>query len=98
MSWNTTIITGTVWEREFAFTIATVPVDLTGYTATARIGGITLSTGSGIVIDGPAGTVTVTASAIDTAGLHDGVVPFELDVISGGGVPLPRVKAMVTVE
>lgn len=53
-----------------------VPIDLTGYTARLTIANdsgpvLTLTTGSGITIDGPAGTITITLSAAETADLPD---------------------------
>ena len=69
------------------------PIDLTGYTAKMQLrlkygaptAALTLTTGGGgIVIDGPTGTINITATDEQTLTLEPTFYVYDLDLISGG--------------
>ena len=69
------------------------PIDLTGYTAKMQLrlkygaptAALTLTTGGGgIVIDGPNGTINITATDEQTLTLEPTFYVYDLDLISGG--------------
>lgn len=66
-------------------------VNLTGYTARLqvrdRVGGevlLDLSTGDGITLGGPAGTIALAISAVDTAALRFSQAVYDLELTSAG--------------
>ena len=85
---------GSTYVRQFQFTIGDLPWDLTGYTAKMQIrksapetyAPITLSTypGQGLIIDGPAGIITMTLTATQTGTLLPSSAVYDMEVYLGG--------------
>jgi hypothetical protein len=93
-SWRTRIDTGLAWSRTLTFAQNGSPLDLSGYTAAATIGALTVATS----VDGEAGTVTLSLTAEQTATLPPRQTAGRVDVVSGGGVPLPRIHVNASVR
>lgn len=102
-AYNMVIAPGRLWTATFTYRTKSTGalIDLTGYTAELRIGDdLTLTDGAGITLGGVAGTATVVISAVQTAALVSASGVYELDVISGGGVPVANepLQGAYTVE
>lgn len=84
---------GATWNLYFTWTINNTPVNLTGYTAALQVRGnvrdttaqLSLSTGSGIVLGGSAGTVSATATPTQTRALLPGKAVWDIELTSPGG-------------
>ena len=107
--YNFTIEQGATLTRTFtAYTDAdaTLPLDLTGYTARMKIRQdpsatviISLTNGSGITLGGTAGTIIVVISAAVTTTLDDGYVyRYDLELIAADGAVTRLVKGLITVD
>lgn len=85
---------GATWDRTFTATIDATPINLTGYTAAMQVRDaadsatalISLTSSSGIVLGGSAGTIAVTISAEVTSAIVAGSYSYDLEITSGGGV------------
>lgn len=83
------------------------PINLTGYTAKMQlrlqygdpVAALTLSTdvGGGIVIDGPTGTINITATDEQTLVLEPTFYVYDLDLITGGTITR-LIQGQVTVR
>jgi hypothetical protein len=89
-TYNSTVWCGATWDKTFTWTIDTVPVNWTGYTAKLQIkehlnstSVITLTSGSGITLGGSAGTVAVTISSTLTGAVTPGQYIYDLEVTTG---------------
>lgn len=88
---------GGTYRRTFTWTVDTVPVDLTGFTATLTIRSApsadtavaTVTSGSGLTLGGVAGTVAVLITDTVTAAIHPGTYVWDLFLVSGGGETTP---------
>lgn len=98
-TWRITIEQGATWKTAVTVTGR----DLTGCTARLQVREtyaspaplLTLSTGDGITIDGPAGTITLVITAAQTAALaaRDGVHRlgvYDLELINPDGITVER--------
>ena len=93
-SYDLEIEQGATFSLLMTWTISSVPVNLTGYTARlqARIDVdetstiLSLTTASGITLGGAAGTITLDRSAAQTAVLPQGQYVYDLELESSGGV------------
>jgi hypothetical protein len=82
---------GATWDRTFSTTLGGTAIDLTGYTAAMQVRDaadsatalISLSSGSGIVLGGTAGTLQVTIASSVTAGVAAGSYSYDLELYSG---------------
>ena len=97
------IAPGRRWTVTFTYSLRSTGelIDLTGYTAEFRLGDeLTLTQASGITLGGVGGTVTVVMTAVQTAALTSKSGPWELDVVSAGGVPVANepLQGSYTVE
>jgi hypothetical protein len=74
--------------------LATAPVDITGYTAKMQMRSypdsptavLTLTTGDGITIDGPTGTITLHATATQTGAVNQGPYDYDIEIYQGSSV------------
>lgn len=98
MLWKPIIDQGLAWQRTLTYKIAGTAVNLTGYTATVRIGGVVITSAAGVTLGGSAGTVQMNLTAEQTAQLNTGGITIEVDLVSGGGVALPRLVNTATVQ
>lgn len=82
---------GATYSKSFLVKIATVPWNLTGYTAAMQVREsadadtilLSLTSGSGITLGGTAGTIDLLISATDTAGVPAGSYSYDLELNSG---------------
>ena len=91
-----TFVLSFVWYTG-TITVPGAPVNLTGYTARMQIrvkqGDPVLwegAVGDGIVIDGPAGKVTITLTDTDTDAFTVSTAVYDLELIAPGGSPVVR--------
>lgn len=94
--YNTTIDQGSVWSVVLVYTDSNnTPVNLTGYTAAMQlrqnynsdIADLTLTTANGgITIVGATGTITITATAVQTGALDPGFYVYDLELTSGSNI------------
>ena len=99
---------GTDFVLPIAYTDATgTPIDLTGCSAALMIRRafddaaplVSLSSsGNGIVIDGPAGTLLITIDASVTATLAGGTAVYDLKLTDGLGNPMRLIEGNVTIS
>lgn len=75
--------------------IATVPIDITGYTAKLQLrtfpssvnAVLTLTTeNGGITLDGPNGAIAIHATATQTGAINDGPYDYDLEIYQGSSV------------
>lgn len=62
---------------------------LTGLTFTAKIGGVSLSSGSGLTIDGTHGTIVVALTDTQTNGMDVGKTDWYVKCVDSGNVSFP---------
>ena len=94
--YNTTIDQGSVWSVVLVYTDSNnTPVNLTGYTAAmqlrqnynSEVADLTLTTANGgITIVGATGTITITATAVQTGLLDPGFYVYDLELTSGSNI------------
>lgn len=94
--YNTTIDQGSVWSVVLVYTDSNnTPVNLTGYTAAMQLrqnynsatADLTLTTANGgITIVGATGTITITATAVQTGALDPGFYVYDLELTSGSNI------------
>lgn len=94
--YNATIDQGSVWSVVLVYTDSNnTPVNLTGYTAAMQLrqnynsetADLTLTTANGgISIVGATGTITITATAVQTGALDPGFYVYDLELTSGSNV------------
>lgn len=94
--YNTTIDQGSVWSVVLVYTDSNdTPVNLTGYTAAmqlrqnynSEVADLTLTTANGgISIVGATGTITITATAVQTGALDPGFYVYDLELTSGANI------------
>lgn len=94
--YNTTIDQGSVWSVVLVYTDSNnTPVNLTGYTAAmqlrqnynSEVADLTLTTeNGGISIVGATGTITITATAVQTGALDPGFYVYDLELTSGSNI------------
>ena len=94
--YNTTIDQGSVWSVVLVYTDSNnTPVNLTGYTAAmqlrqnynSEVADLTLTTANGgISIVGATGTITITATAVQTGALDPGFYVYDLELTSGSNI------------
>jgi len=97
---------GESFEREFTWSLDAVPVNVTGFTATATVrvnpsdttSVLSLSVGSGITLGGSAGTVLLTIADDVSALLSAGTYVWDLFLTSAGGLSTPLLAGRVTVR
>lgn len=84
---------GTDIDIDISLTDETGPLDLTGYTATMRIGPdldtaaeLTLTVGSGLSINAPNGTITITLTNAQTDGFSFEEGRYDLEIVDGSGL------------
>jgi len=84
-----------------------VAVNLTGYTARMQVRStlesattvVELTTANGrIALGGAAGTITLTISATDTAGLTAGRGVYDLELVSGSGIVTRLLQGVATIS
>lgn len=85
---------GSTFSKTLTYSVSASPVNLTGWTArlqvrqkhtsTTKLLDLTTSNG-GITLGGAAGTITILATATQTAALPDGVWRYDLELVSGSG-------------
>jgi len=84
-----------------------VAVNLTGYTARMQVRStlesattvVELTTANGrIALGGAAGTITLTISATDTAGLTSGRGVYDLELVSGSGIVTRLLQGVATIS
>lgn len=97
-TWNTIIDRGLPWYKRIVVQINGTPVNLTGYDVTVTIGSIELSEGSGVTLDHVDGVVEIRLTDEQTESLRKGNTRLHVDMVSGGGVALPRGIATATVR
>ena len=93
--WNPTIQQGASWTRTLTYADEGVPIDLSGYTARMDIAHplsgraiLELDTDNQrIVIDGPAGTIALILSTVDTASLSPQAYRYNIELVAD---PDPR--------
>jgi hypothetical protein len=87
--------------------IATVPINLTGYTAALQIRSLpesptavlSLTTGNGITIPTPTnGTVEVQATAVQTRAIVAGTYYYDIEITSQGGIVYRLAQGQVVVS
>jgi hypothetical protein len=91
--YNIEAFAGATFDRTFSLAVAGVPVDLTSYSAAMQVREavdsvsplISLTSGSGIVLGGTAGTIQVNISA-STMGVAQGSYCYDLEITSGSVV------------
>lgn len=92
---NLIIDQGATWEITFTYKNSNgTPINLTGYTAALQLrtsydassASLSLSSGSGIVLGGTAGTIAVTATATQTGALTAGEYVYDLEVTASSKV------------
>ena len=74
--------------------LATAPVDISDYTAKMQMRSfpndptavLTLTTGDGITIDGPTGTITLHATATQTGAINQGPYDYDIEIYQGDSV------------
>jgi hypothetical protein len=84
---------GATFKPALIYKVDNSPVNLTGYTARMQVREshtsdeiiISLSTNSGITIDGPNGQIEILISASETSTFTDGDHVYDLEIISAGG-------------
>lgn len=94
--YNTTIDQGSVWSVVLVYTDSNdAPVNLAGYTAAmqlrqnynSEVADLTLTTANGgISIVGATGTITITATAVQTGLLDPGFYVYDLELTSGSNI------------
>lgn len=94
--YNTTIDQGSLWSVVLVYTDSNnTPVNLTGYTAAMQLrqnynsttADLTLTTANGgISIVGATGTITITATAVQTGLLDPGFYVYDLELTSGSNI------------
>ncbi len=94
--YNATIDQGSVWSVVLVYTDSNnTPVNLTGYTAAMQLrqnynsttADLTLTTANGgISIVGATGTITITATAVQTGALDPGFYVYDLELTSGSNI------------
>ena len=94
--YNTTIDQGSVWSVVLVYTDSNnSPVNLTGFTAAMQLrqnynsdtAALTLTTANGgITIVGATGTITITATAVQTGALDPGFYVYDLELTSGSNI------------
>jgi hypothetical protein len=89
-TYNAPVWCGATWSKTFTWTIDTVPVNWTGYTAKMQVkehlnsdSVVTLTSGSGITLGGSAGTVDITISSALTGAVTPGQYIYDLEVTNG---------------
>ena len=92
---NLIIDQGATWNITFTYKNTDGnPINLTGYTAALQLrtsydaasASLSLTSGSGIVLGGTAGTIAVTATATETGGLTAGEYVYDLEITSSSVV------------
>ena len=85
---------GSTFTRTITWSQDGIPVNVTGYTAAMQVRSsytsptavVSLTNGDGISLGGTAGTIEITISAVDTAGIPAGNYVYDLELTSGGTV------------
>jgi len=82
---------GTTYKRTFTYSIGGTAVNLTGYTAAMQVRSsydedavISLTSASGIALGGTAGTIAITITNTQSAGVAAGQYVYDLELNSGG--------------
>jgi hypothetical protein len=92
---NLIIDQGATWNITFTYKNSDgSPINLTGYTAALQLrtsydaasAALSLTSGSGIVLGGTAGTIAVTATATQTGALTAGEYVYDLEITSSSVV------------
>jgi len=90
------------FSEQFTYKIDTVPVDLTGYSATFEIRSstatlLTASVGSGITLGGAAGTIAVAFTSTQMETVPTGSYGYTLTLIPSVGQDFPLMAGTITV-
>jgi hypothetical protein len=103
--YNFTIEQGATFSRTLTWMINSNLVNLTGYSArlkarnnSSKLVVLSLTSSSGITLGGAAGTIALSVSASDTAGLIPGKYTYDLELQSGGGEVTRLVRGTLTVS
>ena len=105
-TYNFTIYQGATWDRTFTVATDGTPVSWVGYSAVMTIKQyenstpvLTLATGTGITLGGTAGTIAVSVSPTQTAGIPAGRYIYDLELSVGGASYVVRIlQGRVTVD
>lgn len=98
---------GTTLRKVFTWTVEGVPLDLTGYTGAAQLRktagdpapALDLSTqNGGIIIDGPAGKITMYAPSVDTEKLVADKYVYDLEITDTQGDVSRLVEGIITIS
>jgi hypothetical protein len=94
--YNATVDQGSIWNLTIVYQDSDGdPIDLTGYTAAmqlrqnynSELADLTLTTANGgLTINGPTGTIQVSASAVQTGLLSAGFYVYDLELTSGSNI------------
>jgi len=93
-TYNITAYQGANYSKTFTITQSDVPFDLTGYTAAMQVREgysspnalLSLTSGSGIVLGGTAGTVQINISASQSSAIPAGAYAYDLELTLSGAV------------
>jgi tRNA threonylcarbamoyladenosine modification (KEOPS) complex Pcc1 subunit len=98
---------GATYSQSITYKDNGVAVNLTGYTARMQVRAtlesastlVELTTAnSRIALGGTAGTITLTISATDTAGLTAGRGVYDLELVSGSGIVTRLLQGVATIS
>jgi tRNA threonylcarbamoyladenosine modification (KEOPS) complex Pcc1 subunit len=98
---------GATFSQVITYKESGVAVNLTGYTARMQVRStlesattvVELTTANGrIALGGTAGTITLTISATDTAGLTAGRGVYDLELVSGSGIVTRLLQGVATIS
>ena len=105
-TWNPTIKQGSTWSWTASYLDDAAPIDLTGYTARMDIVHddtkrtiLQLDTDAGgLAIDGVAGTISVTVSAVQTAELDASAHVYDLELVADSDPRSATAEAVAILE
>ena len=104
--YNFTIDQGSTWTLQLIYKDPNgAPINLSGYTAKMQLRSkfdsadavLTLTSGSGITIDGPTGTINLVATDEQTEAIKSGFYVYDLE-LSNGGVITRLIQGQVTLS
>lgn len=100
---------GSTFSQQLTYSINTIPIDLTGYTARMQVRekytstkkDLTLTTeNGGLTLGGAAGTININVNATTTAALHAKEYVYDLELVSSSNIVIRLIegKFIVTPE
>jgi tRNA threonylcarbamoyladenosine modification (KEOPS) complex Pcc1 subunit len=107
MTYDILIEQGATFSESMVYKDQGVAINLTGYTARMQVRStlesattvVELTTANDrIALGGTAGTITLTISATDTAGLTAGRGVYDLELVSGSGIVTRLLQGVATIS